>query len=57
LKGQYNLLVLGLKNPTQPAGSELVINPPDHAVVPSDWIIIAMGDVKDIQRARQDCCG
>jgi voltage-gated potassium channel len=57
LKGQYNLLVLGLKNPAQPVGSELVINPPDHAVVPSQWVIIAMGDVKDIQRARQDCRG
>lgn len=57
LKGQYNLLVLGLKNPTQPGGSELVINPPDHAVVPSQWVIIAMGDMKDIQRARQDCRG
>jgi hypothetical protein len=34
-----------------------VINPPDHAVVPSEWVIIAMGDVKDIQRARQDCRG
>jgi voltage-gated potassium channel len=57
LKGQYNLLVLGLKNPAQPVGNELVINPPDHAVVPSHWVIIAMGDVKDIQRARQDCRG
>jgi len=57
LKGHYNLLVLGLKNPSQPVGSELMINPPDHAVVPSDWVIIAMGDVKDIQRARQDCRG
>ena len=57
LKGHYNLLVLGLKNPSQAVGSELVINPPDHAVVPSDWVIIAMGDVKDIQRARQDSRG
>jgi len=57
LKGNYNLLVLGLKNPSPAVGSELVINPPDHAVVPSDWVIIAMGDVKDIQRARQDCRG
>jgi voltage-gated potassium channel len=57
LKAQYNLLVLGLKDPTRPVGSELVINPPDHAVVPSEWIIIAMGDVKDIQRARQDSRG
>lgn len=55
LKGQYNLLVLGLKNPAQPIGTELVINPPDNAVVPGEWVIIAMGDVKDIQRARQDC--
>jgi voltage-gated potassium channel len=52
LKGQYNLLVLGLKNVS--AGAELLINPPDNAVVPSSGIIIAMGDMKDIQRARQD---
>ena len=55
LKGEYNLLVLGLKNPAQPIGTELVINPPDNAVVPGEWVIIAMGDVKDIQRARHDC--
>ena len=57
LKGHYNLLVLGLKNPDKPVGAELVINPPDHAVVPGEWVIIAMGDVKDIQRARQDSRG
>jgi voltage-gated potassium channel len=52
LKGQYNLLVLGLKNVSP--GAELLINPPDNAVVPSSGVIIAMGDMKDIQRARQD---
>jgi voltage-gated potassium channel len=52
LKGQYNLLVLGLKNVA--SGAELLINPPDNAVVPSSGVIIAMGDMKDIQRARQD---
>ena len=52
LKGQYNLLVLGLKNVS--SGAELLINPPDNAVVPSSGVIIAMGDMKDIQRARQD---
>ena len=31
-----------------------MINPPDNAVVPSQGVIIAMGDMKDIQRARQD---
>jgi voltage-gated potassium channel len=54
LKGQYNLLVLGLKNPAQDIGAALVVNPPDNAVVPGQGVIIAMGDVKDIQRARQD---
>jgi voltage-gated potassium channel len=53
LKSQYNLLVLGLKNPSD-NGSGLVINPPDNAVVPQGGIIIAMGDMKDIQRARQN---
>ncbi len=54
LKGQYNLLVLGLKNPAQDLASALLVNPPDNAVVPGQGVIIAMGDMKDIQRARQD---
>lgn len=53
LKSQYNLLVLGLKNPSD-NGSGLVINPPDNTVVPQGGVIIAMGDMKDIQRARQN---
>jgi voltage-gated potassium channel len=52
LKGQYNLLVLGLKNPPE-KGADLMINPPDDAVVLQGGVIIAMGDMKDIQRARQ----
>jgi len=54
LKGQYNLLILGLKNPGRSSGSDLVVNPPDNAVVSGRGVIIAMGDMKDIQRARQD---
>jgi Trk K+ transport system NAD-binding subunit len=53
LKGQYNLLILGLTNRGAGSASDLVINPPDNAVVPSQGVIIAMGDMKDIQRARQ----
>jgi len=53
LKGQYNLLILGLTNRGAGSGSDLVINPPDNAGVPSQGVIIAMGDMKDIQRARQ----
>ncbi|MBZ5720205.1 MAG: potassium channel family protein [Acidobacteriia bacterium] len=54
LKGRYNLLVLGLKKPRETEGPELVANPPDNSVVPGQGVIIAMGDLKDIQRARSD---
>jgi voltage-gated potassium channel len=54
LKKRYNLLVLGLKRPVAENDPELVVNPPDNAVVDRQAIIIAMGDVKDIQRARND---
>jgi voltage-gated potassium channel len=54
LKGRYNLLVLGLKRPLAGDSSDLLINPPDNSILDKEQIIIAMGDVKDIQRARQD---
>ena len=54
LKGRYNLLVLGLKRPLADDSSDLLINPPDNSILDKEQIIIAMGDVKDIQRARQD---
>jgi len=54
LKGRYNLLVLGLKRPLAEDSSDLLINPPDDSILDKEQIIIAMGDVKDIQRARQD---
>jgi hypothetical protein len=31
-----------------------VVNPPDDAVVNKQAVIIAMGDINDVQRARQD---
>ena len=54
LKGRYNLLVLGLKRPLAEDSSDLLINPPDNSILEKEQIIIAMGDVKDIQRARLD---
>jgi voltage-gated potassium channel len=54
LKGRYNLLVLGLKRPAAEHSPELVVNPPDNSTVEREAVIIAMGDIKDIQRARQD---
>jgi len=54
LKGRYNLLVLGVKRPTTEGALDLQVNPPDQSVVDRQFILIAMGDIKDIQRARQD---
>lgn len=54
LKGRYNLLVLGLKSPAGESAPGLVVNPPDNSVVDRQSVIIALGDIKDIQRARQD---
>ena len=31
-----------------------MINPPDNSIIDREQVIIAMGDVKDIQRARHD---
>jgi voltage-gated potassium channel len=53
LKTRYNLVVLGLKSPPTEEG-ELIVNPPDDSVVDQQTVIIAIGDVKDVQRARQD---
>ena len=54
LKSRYNILILGLKGPAKDSFSDLLVNPPDNSVIDKQNIIIAMGDVKDIQRARQD---
>ncbi len=54
LKGRYNLLVLGLKNRPAEAEGEVVVNPPDDATVFGPSVVIALGDTKDVQRARQE---
>ncbi len=54
LKGRYDLLVLGVKRPVAEGGCDLQVNPPDQSVLEQHHIIIAMGDVRDIQHARQD---
>jgi hypothetical protein len=46
--------VLGVKRPTSEGPTDLLITPPDNSVVERQSILIAMGDMKDIQRARQD---
>jgi len=57
LKGRFNLLVLGLKHPKGSDLPEIVVNPSDHATVSGGGVIIAMGEIADIVRARGDCEG
>jgi len=51
------LLVLGLKHPKGSDLPEIVVNPSDHATVSGGGVIIAMGEIADIVRARGDCEG
>ena len=57
LKGRMNLLVLGLKHPEGSGLPELVVNPSDHATVSPGGVIIALGDMPDIDRARREAEG
>jgi voltage-gated potassium channel len=54
LKGRMNLLVLGLKHPSGSSLPEVVVNPSDHATVSARGVIIALGDMPDIDRARRE---
>jgi voltage-gated potassium channel len=54
LKGRMNLLVLGLKHPSGSGLPDLVVNPSDHATVSPGGVIIALGDLPDIERARRE---
>jgi len=54
LKGRYNLVVLGLKRARAENVPELLINPPDDTVLERETVIITMGDLKDVQRARTE---
>src|SRR5579872_475817 len=49
LHAKFNLLVLAVKS----AGVKLWVNPPGSLTVQAGSAIIVMGDMKDIQRARQ----
>lgn len=55
LRGQYNLLPMAVKNAAvNPTGQNFWVNPPDTVAMNEGMIIIVMGDVSDIRKARQD---
>lgn len=58
LHGKYNLLPLALKQTiAEPGEPKLEVNPHDHTVVPGGAVVIVMGDMKDVYRARQEANG
>jgi voltage-gated potassium channel len=54
LREAYNLLPLAVKNSADVTTRRFWVNPPDTLVMAADSVIIVMGDVADVQRARHD---
>jgi voltage-gated potassium channel len=54
LRGQYNLLSLAVKTSGDPKLPNFWVNPPDELTLQGGMVLIVMGNVKDVQRARDD---
>jgi len=54
LKSQYNLLPLAIRSTSDGKTPSFWVNPPDNVLLASDSVVIVMGDVSDIRRARTD---
>lgn len=55
LKTEYNLLPLAIRNSGQGAAANFWVNPPENVTVNAGTVLIVIGDINDIRRARQDC--
>ena len=53
LRGRYNLMPMAIK-PRSDAAAKFAFNPADLTIVPPDSVLIVMGDVADVRRARID---
>ncbi|ABF41889.1 TrkA-N [Candidatus Koribacter versatilis Ellin345] len=54
LKALYNLLPLAIRSHGDGKTPNFWVNPPDNVLLASDSVVIVMGDVNDIRRARTD---
>ena len=54
IRRHYNLGVLAIKKARATALAEFVANPPDESPVEAGTVLIVMGDVSDVRRARHD---
>ncbi|HUR37787.1 MAG TPA: potassium channel protein [Terriglobales bacterium] len=57
LRGHYNLMPMALKNAGGDTGQNFWVNPPDTISLKGGIVIIVMGDVGDIRRARAEAGG
>ncbi len=53
LSARYNLLLLAMK-PTSDLNSQLMFNPPGSTMLPQGAVLILLGDMEDLRRARVD---
>jgi voltage-gated potassium channel len=54
LSERFNVMVLAMKDSLDPRSMNFRVNPPADVPLPQDAVIVVMGDVQDIERARQD---
>ena len=54
LRTAYNLLPMAVKRPASAADSNYHVNPPDSLTIEKGMILIVIGEVKDLQRVRQE---
>jgi voltage-gated potassium channel len=54
LRSHYNLLPMAVKGANSQSGQNFWVNPPDMVTLSTGVIIIVMGDVNDIRKARSD---
>jgi voltage-gated potassium channel len=54
LKSEYNLLPLAIRSTHEGASPNFWVNPPENIVLSAGSVVIVMGDVNDIRRARND---
>lgn len=53
-RGSYHLMALAVKSTDKEGKNDFLVNPPENLVLQADVVVIVMGDVDEIRRARED---
>jgi voltage-gated potassium channel len=54
LKANYNLMPLAVKSSLAAGHNDFLVNPPENLELRAGAVVIVMGDVEEVQRARRD---